>query len=145
MSIVWFQLDHSLEQINNIWVFYDIICPCLFNEIMFECCFRQFNNNCRRDLSVTSKLCVNVVSKFLFPSFILSIEAFCKGCAVSLLSSFLSPFLTCLTLLYAIEPFFFRNSNMTPDSEASPPKTLCQGIQFHTYSYPYNWLLPAVK
>ena len=65
-----------------------MIYPCLFHKIIFECCFRKFNTNCPLDLSVTGKLCVNVVSKFTFPSFALSIEAFCKGCAVAFLSSF---------------------------------------------------------
>ena len=54
---------------------------------MFECCFRQFNTNCPGDLSVKGKLCVKVVSKFIFSSFNLSTEAFYKGRAVEFLSS----------------------------------------------------------
>ena len=48
----------------------------------------SFNISYPRDLSVTGKLCVNLLSKFIFSSFALSIEAFCKGCAVVFLSSF---------------------------------------------------------
>ena len=51
----------------------------MFYEITFEC---------PHDLNVTGKLCVNVVSKFIFSSFTLSVETFCKGCEVAFLSSF---------------------------------------------------------
>ena len=75
--------------IYNLDIIFLIICPCLFHDLTFKCSFRYLNTSCSQDLIVTGKLCVNVVVvwKFMFFSFNLSIQAFCKECAIAFFSS----------------------------------------------------------
>ena len=68
--------------------------------------FRWFNTNCPCDLSVTGKLCVNAVSEFIFFCSLYLLQLFVKGVQKHFFH--VSPFLTSLTLQYAIESFLLQ-------------------------------------